>query len=193
MDPRRFRVLSHGSVNGKDGQPAGNDGSIGSPMQSSSLKVRPDQAEYLMKEGIIQCYPLLGQSGCVIWITGLSGSALGKEHAVMSKAELQERQDKKKRGDDLELGPAFHSGVNEKERGMAIPFQPLIMCFSNINYYVVVPVELKKQGILEDRLQLLVNVTGAFRLGILTALVGVSCAGETEDEPYTQEDGNDLE
>ncbi|MQM23839.1 hypothetical protein Taro_056909, partial [Colocasia esculenta] len=49
MDPRRFRVLPHGSVNGKDGQPTGNDGSIGSPMQSSSPKVRPDQAEYLMK------------------------------------------------------------------------------------------------------------------------------------------------
>ncbi|MQM12357.1 hypothetical protein Taro_045274 [Colocasia esculenta] len=48
MDPRRFRVLPHGSVNGKDGQPAGNNGSIGSPMQSSSPKVRPDQAEYLM-------------------------------------------------------------------------------------------------------------------------------------------------
>lgn len=32
---------------------------------------------------------------------------------------------------------------------------------------------------MEDRLQLLVNVTGAFRLGILTALVGVSGAGKT--------------
>lgn len=39
--------------------------------------------------------------------------------------------------------------------------------------------ELKQQGILEDRLQLLVNVTGAFRPGILTALVGVSGAGKT--------------
>lgn len=32
---------------------------------------------------------------------------------------------------------------------------------------------------MEDRLQLLVNVTGAFRPGILTALVGVSGAGKT--------------
>ncbi|KAL5975633.1 hypothetical protein ACLOJK_019958 [Asimina triloba] len=39
--------------------------------------------------------------------------------------------------------------------------------------------ELRKQGILEDRLQLLVNVTGAFRPGVLTALVGVSGAGKT--------------
>lgn len=39
--------------------------------------------------------------------------------------------------------------------------------------------ELKQQGALEDRLQLLVNVTGAFRPGVLTALVGVSGAGKT--------------
>ncbi|PKA64532.1 Pleiotropic drug resistance protein 6 [Apostasia shenzhenica] len=67
----------------------------------------------------------------------------------------------------------------QEKKGMVLPFQPLTMCFSNINYYVDVPMELKKQGILEDRLQLLVNVTGAFRPGILTALVGVSGAGKT--------------
>lgn len=39
--------------------------------------------------------------------------------------------------------------------------------------------ELKQQGLSEDKLQLLVNVTGAFRPGVLTALVGVSGAGKT--------------
>jgi len=48
-DPRRFRGLPRGNLNGKDGQLTGTDGSICSPMQSSSPKVRPDQAEYLMK------------------------------------------------------------------------------------------------------------------------------------------------
>lgn len=44
----------------------------------------------------------------------------------------------------------------------------------------LVPVqELKQQGIIEDKLQLLVNVTGAFKPGVLTALVGVSGAGKT--------------
>lgn len=38
---------------------------------------------------------------------------------------------------------------------------------------------MRQQGITEDRLQLLVNVTGAFRPGVLTALVGVSGAGKT--------------
>lgn len=38
---------------------------------------------------------------------------------------------------------------------------------------------MKAQGIAENRLQLLREVTGAFRPGILTALMGVSGAGKT--------------
>lgn len=38
---------------------------------------------------------------------------------------------------------------------------------------------MKGQGVEEDRLQLLRDVSGAFRPGILTALVGVSGAGKT--------------
>ncbi|KAG0474651.1 hypothetical protein HPP92_014337 [Vanilla planifolia] len=49
LDPRRFRGLSRGNLNGKDGHPAATDSSVGSPMQASSPKVRPEQAEYLMK------------------------------------------------------------------------------------------------------------------------------------------------
>ncbi|XP_010934265.1 transcriptional corepressor LEUNIG_HOMOLOG isoform X1 [Elaeis guineensis] len=49
MDTRRFRALPRGGLNGKDGQPGGNDGSIGSPIQSNSPKGRQDQADYLMK------------------------------------------------------------------------------------------------------------------------------------------------
>ncbi|KAF5193116.1 Transcriptional corepressor leunig [Thalictrum thalictroides] len=57
MDPRRFKVLPRGNLTSKDGQPTGNDGSIGSPMQSSSPKVRgpsQDQAEYIMKMKMAQ-------------------------------------------------------------------------------------------------------------------------------------------
>ncbi|KAG8635775.1 hypothetical protein MANES_16G064000v8 [Manihot esculenta] len=109
----------------------------------------------------------------------------GRQQAVVSKEELQER-DKRRKGEDIviELREYLqHSGsINGKyfkQRGMVLPFQPLSMSFSNINYFVDVPVELKQQGIAEDRLQLLVNVTGAFRPGVLTALVGVSGAGKT--------------
>ncbi|KAL0315632.1 UNVERIFIED_CONTAM: ABC transporter G family member 32 [Sesamum radiatum] len=66
-----------------------------------------------------------------------------------------------------------------KQKGMVLPFQQVSMSFSNISYYVDVPLELKQQGISEDKLKLLNNITGAFRPGVLTALVGVSGAGKT--------------
>ncbi|XP_057977096.1 ABC transporter G family member 42-like isoform X2 [Malania oleifera] len=66
------------------------------------------------------------------------------------------------------------------KRGMILPFMPLSMSFNNINYYVDMPLEMKKQGAEgEDRLQLLREVTGAFKPGVLTALMGVSGAGKT--------------
>ncbi|GKF41809.1 hypothetical protein Tco_0125151, partial [Tanacetum coccineum] len=54
---------------------------------------------------------------------------------------------------------------NIHQRAIVLPFQPLLMAFNNISYYVDVPLELKQEGVVEDRLQLLVNVTGAFRSG----------------------------
>ncbi|RWW33826.1 hypothetical protein GW17_00001442 [Ensete ventricosum] len=62
---------------------------------------------------------------------------------------------------------------------MSLQFQPLTIAFSNISYYVDVPKQLKKFGIKEKRLQLLKGVSGAFRPGVLTALMGVTGAGKT--------------
>ncbi|KAJ6844106.1 transcriptional corepressor LEUNIG-like protein isoform X3 [Iris pallida] len=49
MDLQRVRALPRGGLSGKDGQPSGNDGSIGSPVQSASPVIREDQTEYNMK------------------------------------------------------------------------------------------------------------------------------------------------
>ncbi|KAK9290336.1 hypothetical protein L1049_008503 [Liquidambar formosana] len=68
---------------------------------------------------------------------------------------------------------------HSSRRGMVLPFQPLSLAFNHVNYYVDMPAEMKSQGVDEDRLQLLRDVSGAFRPGILTALVGVSGAGKT--------------
>ncbi|KAL0303556.1 UNVERIFIED_CONTAM: Pleiotropic drug resistance protein 2 [Sesamum radiatum] len=64
-------------------------------------------------------------------------------------------------------------------KGMVLPFTPLSLAFHHVNYYVDMPAEMKKTGIEETRLQLLRDVSGAFRPGVLTALVGVSGAGKT--------------
>ncbi|XP_002515969.2 ABC transporter G family member 29 [Ricinus communis] len=65
------------------------------------------------------------------------------------------------------------------KRGMVLPFTPLAMSFDSVDYYVDMPSEMKNQGVAENRLQLLRSVTGTFRPGILTALMGVSGAGKT--------------
>ncbi|KAJ1292576.1 hypothetical protein BS78_01G000500 [Paspalum vaginatum] len=62
---------------------------------------------------------------------------------------------------------------------ITLPFQPLSLCFNHVNYYVDMPAEMKEQGFTESRLQLLSDISGAFRPGVLTALVGVSGAGKT--------------
>ncbi|KAI3732010.1 hypothetical protein L1987_63206 [Smallanthus sonchifolius] len=66
------------------------------------------------------------------------------------------------------------------KRGMILPFTPLSMSFDNINYYVDMPLAMKEEGAAEDdKLQLLREVSGAFRPGVLTALMGISGAGKT--------------
>ncbi|XVE63540.1 hypothetical protein DITRI_Ditri07aG0028100 [Diplodiscus trichospermus] len=60
-----------------------------------------------------------------------------------------------------------------------LPFEPLSMSFDEIKYAVDMPQEMKAQGVSEDRLELLKGVSGAFRPGVLTALIGISGAGKT--------------
>ncbi|KAI8569212.1 hypothetical protein RHMOL_Rhmol02G0261700 [Rhododendron molle] len=104
-----------------------------------------------------------------------------------SRATVLEEDEKKKSlygqmasegVDDMAVRNALQSNHSPR-KGMVLPFQPLSLAFNHVNYYVDMPVEMKKQGIEEDRLQLLRDVSGAFRPGILTALVGVSGAGKT--------------
>ncbi|KAM0000591.1 putative ABC-type sulfate transporter [Helianthus debilis subsp. tardiflorus] len=66
-----------------------------------------------------------------------------------------------------------------KRRGMVLPFQPLSLAFNHVNYYIDAPYEMKARGVKDCRLQLLKDVSGAFRPGILTALIGVTGAGKT--------------
>ncbi|KAI3512641.1 hypothetical protein L1887_19959 [Cichorium endivia] len=66
-----------------------------------------------------------------------------------------------------------------KKKGMILPFEPHSITFNDVKYSVDMPQEMKEQGVGEDRLLLLKGVSGAFRPGVLTALMGVSGAGKT--------------
>ncbi|KAJ7962920.1 Pleiotropic drug resistance ABC transporter [Quillaja saponaria] len=68
---------------------------------------------------------------------------------------------------------------HNKEKGMVLPFEPYSLIFENVIYSVDMPMEMRNHGVLEDKLVLLKGVSGAFRPGILTALMGISGAGKT--------------
>lgn len=78
--------------------------------------------------------------------------------------------------------PSSHleSGSPPARHGMVLPFAPHLLSFHRVNYSVDMPAEMRQQGGEKtQRLQLLREVSGAFRPKVLTALVGVSGAGKT--------------
>lgn len=115
---------------------------------------------------------------------------LGESKSVVSDDNSESNHDKQvasnAEGIDMPVRNAQSSqgsivsvANSQSKKGMVLPFQPLSLAFNHINYYVDMPEEMKHQGVEESRLQLLRDVSGAFRPGILTALVGVSGAGKT--------------
>ncbi|XP_061340292.1 ABC transporter G family member 39-like isoform X2 [Gastrolobium bilobum] len=95
------------------------------------------------------------------------------------KNEKSTSRRKKFEGMKMKNSSEIAGSSDQRRTGMILPFQPLSLAFNHINYYVDMPAEMKSEGINEDRLQLLHDVSGAFKPGILTALMGVSGAGKT--------------
>ncbi|XP_068652791.1 ABC transporter G family member 39-like isoform X2 [Aristolochia californica] len=144
--------------------------------------------------------------GYVILFNGSFALALdflnpfGKPQTVLSEEALMEKQMNRtgqvqdvelssrgkragrssSRGNELQRSSSSpNDAVNGRKKGMVLPFAPLSITFDNIRYSVDMPQEMKAQGVVEDRLELLKGVSGAFRPGVLTALMGVSGAGKT--------------
>ncbi|XP_074280493.1 pleiotropic drug resistance protein 1-like [Silene latifolia] len=115
---------------------------------------------------------------------------IGKPQPILSEEDLQEKQ-ANLTGQAIELssrgrrssgsgrgGEIQEESQRNGQRGMVLPFQPLAITFDEIRYSVDMPMEMRSQ-VNEDRLELLKGVSGAFRPGVLTALMGVSGAGKT--------------
>ncbi|PON54812.1 ABC transporter-like [Trema orientale] len=71
------------------------------------------------------------------------------------------------------------SQVATQTASVVLPFEPITISFENVQYFVHTPKKLREQGFTQKRLQLLQDITGSFRPGVLTALMGVSGAGKT--------------
>ncbi|CAM8982719.1 unnamed protein product [Rhodiola kirilowii] len=101
-----------------------------------------------------------------------------KKHASERGSRTGNQRSVSSRTMSARIGDTYELDQNRK-RGMVLPFEPLSITFDEIKYAVDMPQEMKNQGILECRLELLKGVSGAFRPGVLTALMGVSGAGKT--------------
>ncbi|EPS72117.1 hypothetical protein M569_02641, partial [Genlisea aurea] len=146
-----------------------------------SRSLFPESYWYWIGIGALIGYTVLFNFLFTVFLSKLN--PLGRRQAIV--AEQHEDGERSSKGDcaiqlrDFLLHSRSFADKISKKKGMVLPFQPLSMAFSNISYYVDVPLELKQQGIGEEKLRLLNNITGAFRPGVLTALVGVSGAGKT--------------
>ncbi|XP_024019277.1 pleiotropic drug resistance protein 2 [Morus notabilis] len=136
--------------------------------------------------GALLGFSLLFNGLFIAALTYLSPFGDTKTLIVDDESEYKKTQQCSFEGIDMQVRNAHgnsrsmeNAANNQVKRGMGLPFQPLSLAFNHVNYYVDMPAEMKAQGIEEDRLQLLRDVSGAFRPGVLTALVGVSGAGKT--------------
>ncbi|CAO2820693.1 unnamed protein product [Amaranthus hypochondriacus] len=141
----------------------------------------------------------IGLGGLVGYIFLLNGvytltlaflNPIGKPQAMLSEEDMEEKEanlagraiemsSSKRRSSRSQRGEIQEQGNGNGQRGMVLPFQPLSVTFDEMRYSVDMPAEMKAQGVVEDRLELLKGVSGAFRPGVLTALMGVSGAGKT--------------
>ncbi|CAI5979036.1 unnamed protein product [Closterium sp. NIES-64] len=108
------------------------------------------------------------------------------DNADVDLADLEQLKDMKHEDDaddefnEYDATGGLAGGGDICQHGMVLPFDPLTLSFHNVNYYVDTPAELKDKATPPgERLQLLRNVSGVFRPGVLTALMGVYGAGKT--------------
>ncbi|PKU65134.1 Pleiotropic drug resistance protein 3 [Dendrobium catenatum] len=123
-------------------------------------------------------FAILLNIGITIALTYLNNP--GSSKASISTQKLSQEGEKPKINEQLENKSTRRSTTAVFSEGrMVIPFQPFTMTFKDIQYFIETPKAMKEQNIMPKKLQLLQNITGALRPGILTALMGVSGAGKT--------------
>ncbi|CAI9101372.1 OLC1v1038678C1 [Oldenlandia corymbosa var. corymbosa] len=123
------------------------------------------------------------QAYCIGDFKHIDVNAAPTTRAIISSEKLTQKQESDESVGVGKTNPSERSkpaATNESNRGkMVLPFEPLAIVFEDLQYYVETPAAMKERGFTNKRLQLLCDITGAFRPGVLTALMGVSGAGKT--------------
>ncbi|KAI4344716.1 hypothetical protein L6164_011910 [Bauhinia variegata] len=141
-----------------------------------------DDYFYWISIGALIGFALLFNVGFTLALTFLR--APGRSRPLITHEKYSQLQGKEEGNDrfgrDGKNGGTLVETNSEPRRGgLVLPFEPLTVAFSDVQYCVDTPLEIRNQGFAQKKLQLLSDITGAFRPGILTALMGVSGAGKT--------------
>uniref|UniRef100_A0A7N0UHR1 ABC transporter domain-containing protein n=1 Tax=Kalanchoe fedtschenkoi TaxID=63787 RepID=A0A7N0UHR1_KALFE len=115
--------------------------------------------------------------GFVTALTFLNPPATSR--AFISKKDLERLSGKDRNGSKHQSNELLPRNTAELTSRLTLPFTPLAITFKDVQYFVDTPEEMKGRGFKEKKLQLLCDITGAFKPGVLTALMGVSGAGKT--------------
>ncbi|XP_020269449.1 ABC transporter G family member 36-like [Asparagus officinalis] len=147
----------------------------------------PEAKWYWIGVGALLGYIFLFNSLFTVALTYLS--PYGNAQQAMSEETLKEKNanitGEISEPSSRENNPNVHSSLrssspsNQIKKGMVLPFAPLSVTFEDIRYSVDMPQEMKAQTGDQARLELLKGISGSFRPGVLTALMGVSGAGKT--------------
>ncbi|KZV17493.1 pleiotropic drug resistance protein 1-like [Dorcoceras hygrometricum] len=150
--------------------PANSNTSLGVEVLNS-LGFFPESSWYWIGAGALVGWMLLYNLLSILALTWLN--PLGKPQAVLPENSAENEH---QRGS---LTETVDKDDQRTKRDVVLPFEPHSLAFDEVTYSVDMPQEMKNQGASGERLVLLHGVSGAFRPGVLTALMGVSGAGKT--------------
>ncbi|KAK6254300.1 hypothetical protein SCA6_015605 [Theobroma cacao] len=135
---------------------------------------------YWISFGALLGFTLLFEFGFILALTYLKPPKMSQ--AIISKkiwfSQIHQREPGKVTT-EVDTGSTAVPQTTPETTRKVLPFQPLTVAFKDVRYSVDTPMEMRKHGFKEKKLQLLHDITGAFRPGILTALMGASGAGKT--------------
>uniref|UniRef100_A0A2N9FVQ3 ABC transporter domain-containing protein n=1 Tax=Fagus sylvatica TaxID=28930 RepID=A0A2N9FVQ3_FAGSY len=136
---------------------------------------------YWISLGTLFGFTILFNIGYILALTFLKspGSRAIISHEKLSKIQGSEDSHDGAHLDKKSRNSPPQTSIEPKRGRMVLPFTPLTVVFQDVQYYVDTPLEMREHGFTNKKLQILSDITGALRPGVLTALMGVSGAGKT--------------
>ncbi|KAK8288789.1 hypothetical protein V6Z12_D07G147700 [Gossypium hirsutum] len=100
----------------------------------------------------------------------------GRSRAIVSHKRFSYLKRKEDLSNSMQDDQLQGAHTTTEVTRMVLPFVPVTLSFDNVHYFVDTP---KKFQVPNKKLHLLQDISGAFRPGVLTALMGSSGAGKT--------------